>query len=477
MPAASPPAPTLDVPETITKNRREPHGTSHAKKSSRQHRPDIHGARGIQCLGCRTGATATARRRPAGGRDGPEARANHGRRAAVDVGGRRRRAGKTPGHRLRRLPQAGAQPAAGAEHPGRRPPGAARPRYRRRGLHRRRVPGRNAVRLEQRPGQRRDPGRRLRHLRPGAGRGAAWPAGRAVRRQLARRPREVRDQCAGLRRLRHARPHRRGIGGRRRRLVPDQPGGEYSDQRDARRARLGLVPEGARLHRFDRHRRLGPGQGHQQGRELWRPCFAAVQAAQGLRPAADGGRAEHRHRRPQHRRERSGLARELVRPSDPVAIRAADARHPLPRLQRHRQLEPGQRQPDLVDQLQHPEAIRARGSHDQSEPVRRGQPERAQRPVHGHGTGGQEVHARAAPELQRRRTRGLAGGSLLHRRGGRPGPALPRPGAGHDDAGHRPAAAGRRGTGLELPRGRRLRQHHHPPEPGVRPRHRRPLQP
>jgi iron complex outermembrane receptor protein len=92
------------------------------------------------------------------------------------------------------------------------------------------------------PGQRRRPGRRLRHLRRGPDRGAARPARHAVRRQLDGRPAEVRDQHAQHRAA--TRPARASAveqakGG-------DMPyrtngGGQHPAQRDGGLPRLGLL--------------------------------------------------------------------------------------------------------------------------------------------------------------------------------------------------------------------------------------------
>ena len=96
----------------------------------------------------------------------------------------------------------GAGPQPQLEHARRHAHHAARHQYRRCRLDGRRLRQRRAVRLEQRPRERRDPLRRLRHLRHGADRSAARPAGHALRRELTRRRDQVRRERPVHRRLR-----------------------------------------------------------------------------------------------------------------------------------------------------------------------------------------------------------------------------------------------------------------------------------
>ena len=79
---------------------------------------------------------------------------------------------------------------------GQGPPDHSRRQHRRRRLDGRRLHGRDAVRLEQRPRQRRGPRGRLRHLRPRPDRGPARAAGHVLRRQLAQRRAQVRHHAS-----------------------------------------------------------------------------------------------------------------------------------------------------------------------------------------------------------------------------------------------------------------------------------------
>ena len=246
-----------------------------------------------------------------GGRHRPEA--DGGRPGRSRLGDRRRRAahGAAAGRRLPGPRAAGAGPEHGDRPAGRHPHHAARHQHRRRRVHDRRLLRRRAVRIEHRPGQRRDRLGRLRHLRHRPGRSAARPPGHPVRCELARGRLQVRAEPAQHREVRGA-PHgqRRSPGQRRPRLLADRTR-ERAARRQGRLPGQRVLPLRRRVHRLDRqqprrqprepgcerHRRHARRRGPELPRPLRRAFRAAVQAVRQVHGEPGGAAAERGQRR------------------------------------------------------------------------------------------------------------------------------------------------------------------------------------
>ncbi len=152
----------------------------------------------------------------------------------------------------RRLRTPGARPEHLDRHRGRLPHHPARHQHRwcrrdGRGLRRRR-----AVRIEHRPGQRRGAGRRLRHLRHRADRGAARPAGHPLRGELARRRLQVHHEPAVDGGDRGEAPGFAGDRRGRRPRVLHEGDGERPRGREGGDPSQRVLPLRRRLHRLDR---------------------------------------------------------------------------------------------------------------------------------------------------------------------------------------------------------------------------------